>query len=67
MQVARYRLLRSRGMRERLAGRYSERTCSQIHIAVCVTPASHIEGTVRQLVPKWQQVEHACFTHLFNL
>jgi len=54
-------------MRERLAGRYSERTCSQIHIAVCVTPACHVEGTVRQLVPKWQQVEHACFTHLFNL
>jgi len=53
MQVAGYRLLGSRGMRERLAGRYSERTCSQIHIAVCVTPACHVEGTVRQLVPKW--------------
>lgn len=50
--VAMYRLLGSRGMRERLADRYSERTCSQIHIAVCVTPASHVEGTVRQLVPK---------------
>jgi len=36
-------------------------------LLLCVTPASHVEGTVRQLVPKWQQVEHACFTHLFNL